>query len=187
MLYHTENPFRRMVVLGLFFLLSSLATIPQSNAGNPGAAAVKAALVLNFAKFTTWPEDAFSEPAAPIDLWVYGDAAIQAAFGDIDGQVVGSRKIRIRLMKAVETTDNCHMMFFDQDTDRDILAAALRSVEHRPVLMTGAIQDFIHMGGMINMISINGRYYFEINPGAANMRGLKISSRFLKLAIIVDE
>ena len=177
----------RVGLAALVLLMAGSGTPAVAHASRLQAAAVKAALVLNFAKFTTWPVDAFSGPDAPIELLVFGDAAHIEAFAGIDGRAVGMRKIRVRLMKSGQSADNCHMMFFDQSVDRARLTSILAETAKRPVLTIGERPDFIQSGGIINLFNKNERFHFEIRPAAANMRDIKISSRLLKLAIILDE
>ena len=168
-------------------LLLGFLTTGRAIAEDRLAVAVKVAFVANFAHFTTWPDDAFADAVAPIDLFVYGGERTWEAFGSIDGKPVGARKIRVRLMRPAETVDRCHMMFFDQDVDRSVLSTALATVKNRPVLTVGETPDFINLGGVINISIKNDRFHFEIEPVRASRRGLKISSRLLKLATILDD
>lgn len=148
---------------------------------------LKAALVLNFARFTTWPEDAFSGPADSMDLWVLGGETTRQAFDTLDGQQIDSRTIHVRHLTSLETIDRCHILFINRDADRPALSAALSAVGKRPVLTIGETPDFIRSGGLINIFNKDGRFHFEIKPAAALRRGLKLSSRLLKLAIILDD
>lgn len=171
----------------LLLVLFFLSIAPPASAENMDPVAVKAAFVLNFARFTAWPDDAFSGGNAPIELCVYGNQQTWDAFANIDGQPVGVRKIRVRLMKPTETVDKCHIMFFDHHVDRDDLIAALATVRLRPVLTVGETVDFVSLGGIVNLFSNDGRLRFEIEPSRARRGGLRISSRLLKLAIILDD
>ncbi|XPS82551.1 hypothetical protein Dvar_05690 [Desulfosarcina variabilis str. Montpellier] len=171
----------------LFLLLFCFFGAVPASAGNMDPAALKAAFVLNFARFTTWPDDAFRDDTAPIDLHVYGGQKTWQAFRNIDGQQVGTRKIRVRLMKPTEMVDKCHIMFFDHDVDRDDLTTALAATKLQPVLTVGETSNFINLGGIINLFSKSGRLKFEIEPSRAKRGGLRISSRLLKLAIILDD
>jgi hypothetical protein len=55
-----------------------------------------------------------------------------------------------------------------------------------PILTVGDAADFIGRGGMIRFAEVANRIRFEINPGAAERSGLRVSSRLLRLAEIVD-
>ena len=79
------------------------------------------------------------------------------------------------------------MMFVSRDVDRSVLSGALAAVENRPVLTVGEIPGFIQLGGIIYIFSKKDRFHFEIKPETAHRQGLKLSSRLLKLAIIVGD
>ena len=170
----------------LLLLICTFSALP-ARAENMDPVAVKAAFVLNFARFTAWPDDAFSDGTAPIELCVYGGQQTWDSFATIDGQQVGARKIHVRLMNPTETVDKCHIVFFDHHVDRDDLIALLARVKLRPVLTVGETADFVSLGGIVNLFSNDGRLRFEIIPSRARRGGLRISSRLLKLAIILDD
>ena len=184
---HNTGLSDRIRFKGLCLILFCFLGAGTVNAGDMEPAAVKAAFVLNFARFTAWPNNTFRDAAAPIDLLVYGGEKTWKAFSGIDDQQVGARRIRVRLMKPTDTVDKCHMMFFDHDLDRNALTTALAVVKNRPVLAIGETADFISLGGIINIFSKNERFHFEIAPSRASRWGLRISSRLLKLAIILDD
>jgi YfiR/HmsC-like len=171
-----------VVMLGL-----SISMMGTADAANLEADTVKAAFVLNFARYTQWPEQAFASPADPIELWVLGGETTRRAFETIDAKTVGSRKLRVRFMQSAQAADSCHMIFVSRDMDRSIWSAALAAIGNRPVLTVGEMPEFIRFGGIINIFSKKGRFHFEIQPEAARRQGLKISSRLLKLAIITGD
>ena len=55
-----------------------------------------------------------------------------------------------------------------------------------PILTVGETPRFIEQGGIVNFFLENGKVRFEINRSAAERSGLRISSRLLQLAKIVD-
>ncbi|BBO70815.1 hypothetical protein DSCA_47450 [Desulfosarcina alkanivorans] len=171
-----------LVLLGLCLPRMGAAGAPSLKADS-----VKAAFVLNFARYTQWPDHSFSSPTAPIELMVIGGDATHQAFAAINGKVIGSRKLRLRFMKTAEVADSCHMMFISRDVDRSMLSGALAAAANRPILTVGDIPNFIRDGGIINIFNKNNRFHFEIQPEAARRQGLKLSSRLLKLAIIVGD
>jgi hypothetical protein len=62
----------------------------------------------------------------------------------------------------------------------------LQAAKGSPVLVVGDSPGFARAGGMIGLIADNGSVLFEINPRAAEESHLKISSKLLALARIVD-
>ena len=182
---HTLYSFNGLRLL-IPLLLCSLVT-GWANAEDPLEAAAKAAYVVNFAHFTTWPDDAFADASTPIDLIVYGGERTRESFKSIDGQKAGEREIRVHLMRPAETIDHCHLIFFDQDVDYTFLSTVLNSVRGRPVLTIGETPDFIGLGGIVNIFYKDERLHFNVKPARASRRGLKISSRLLKLADNLDD
>ena len=145
---------------------------------------IKAAFAYNFARYTTWPDHAFADPSSPIELLVFGDETTRKAFAGIHQKHVGNRKLVVRFM---EPADNVHMIFFGRMVNREQLAQALESAEGKPILTIGEQSDFIWYGGVINIFNKNDRFHFEINPKAVARQGLKISSRLMKLAVLVGD
>lgn len=170
-----------------FLFLLNFPAIEKAGAADLEADTVKAAFVLNFARYTIWPNDTFTSPTAPIELWVFGSETTRRAFDTIHKKSIGSREIHVRHVKSPQLAQNCHMMFISQDVDRSILSGALATAQKRPVLTIGERPDFIRIGGTINIFSKNGRFYFEINPKTAHRHAIKLSSRLLKLAIITGD
>lgn len=189
MLGHPQK-MKRVGRIYRFCVLLAVLYLPMVGAAGGAdieANTVKAAFVLNFAKYTLWPNDSFAGSTDPIELWVFGGETTRQAFGTINGKKIGARTLHVRFMNTAETTDSCHMIYLSRDVDRDLLAEMLATVGNRPVLTVGERPDFIQFGGIVNIFSKKGRFHFEINPESAHQHGLKISSRLLKLAIIVSD
>ncbi len=55
-----------------------------------------------------------------------------------------------------------------------------------PVLTVGDAEDFARLGGMINFRVEENKVRFEINPAAATRAGLRISSRLLGVARVIQ-
>ena len=147
---------------------------------------VKAGFLYNFAKFVRWPDTAFDSPDAPLSLCVIGDDP----FGD-DLNGLSSRKVRgreIAVARDIRTQEavRCHVLFVSASL-RGELEPVLDAVRSRHVLTVGDVSGFAQAGGMINLVTDEGRVRFEVNPTAADRAGLRISSDLLSLATIVDE
>ncbi len=148
---------------------------------------VKAAFILNFAKFTTWPKGAFDNTSEPFELCVLGDKAIESAFQTISGKKIGSRTLNVRFLDKTDSIEPCDIMFIGKSADRSDVVQRLESVQGKPVLTIGESNYFTKAGGVINFFSNEGRLRFEINRNTAAKQNVKLSSRLLGLAIIVGE
>lgn len=148
---------------------------------------MKAAFVLNFAKLTKWPEAAFDDSPGTVDTCLVGeDELLAMAFKSIDGKQVGDRTSRVRFVPTAGDCRGCEILFLSNAIDRATLLSFLTAVKDRPVLSIGEMPDFARIGGSVNFITQNGKLHFEINPQEVERHGLKISSRLMYLATIVE-
>ena len=77
--------------------------------------------------------------------------------------------------------DGCQLSLLDCE---DELLAVARSAS---ALAVGESDGFATRGGVINFFTEDRKLRFEINPEAARSAGLKISSRLLRLAVLVGQ
>jgi hypothetical protein len=146
---------------------------------------IKAACLLNFARFIQWPAAAFTEPAAPVVVGVLGDDpfgdALEQTFRD---ESVDGRPFVIRRSRQVEDLKNCHMLFVSR-SERDRVPGILAALGTARVVTVSEIDGFASRGGTLNFYVESGKVRFEINADAAGQKGLVISSQLLKRAKIV--
>jgi hypothetical protein len=172
---------RSMVPLILLALTAHTALSAQSIT----PPALRAAFLLNFAKFVEWPVDQGEH--APLYLCVLDDAAVEDALAQLmDGGPVSGRSITLARHVRPRALRGCHVLYVG-DTDPDRTATILDELKHAPVLTVGDSEAFATGGGMIGLFVEDGRMRFAINPDAALRAGLKLSSRLLNLARIVKE
>lgn len=179
--------YNKKCCISIFFLILFLATMGTSFAQNSKEYAVKAAFVLNFARYTQWPNESFSKNTEPLELCVLGDKSIEPEFETIKMKKIGTRPLHIRFIGTSEDLGQCDLLFVSREIDNGDLQSTFAALKARPVLTVGESIDFIRHGGIINFLKKEGRFRFEVNPGRAQEKNLKISSRLLKLAIIVGE
>lgn len=162
--------------LGGFMLFLAMA---PAHAG-PAEYELKAAFIYQIAKFVEWPQ-----PNAPLRLCVLGGNPFGAALESIRGKPVNERKMEIRLLDAGAEVHDCAMLFVSASAEKylDRIAAMSRGAG---LLTLGDTEGYAKRGVMVNFFPENGKIRFEINLDAARQGGLKISSKLLSLARIVD-
>jgi hypothetical protein len=147
---------------------------------------IKAAFLYNFAKFTTWPRAALSDPGAPLNVCVLGEDPFGLALESIEGKMVKERKLLTRHLAGAKGVDRCHLLFISaSETER--LDWILKSLNHAPVLTISDMPGFAQAGGVIGLKTIEDKIRFEINMAAAERAGLRLSSKLLSLAEIVGD
>jgi hypothetical protein len=179
---------QRLFTYLLLFIGFMLMSVLPARAGEREAAEyeVKAAFLYNFAKFTEWPAGSFAGDQAPLTICVLGDDPFGKAFNPIRSKTVKNRPVAVREIADVDAAGGCHLLFIaaSEQTHAD---AILGSLGKRSVLTVSDMKKFAQSGGMISFVMVDDKVRFEINNGAADRAGLKISSQILKLARNVIE
>jgi hypothetical protein len=146
---------------------------------------IKAAILFNFAKFASWPETAFSYPNAPMRLCVLGDDPFGVALDGLHGKQVRNRSLATARISTVEQAPKCHILFVSGSEEAN-LSAILDYVAELPILTVADIGRFANTGGIIALKEVDNRSRIDINIGAAEKAGLKLSSKLLRLANTVS-
>jgi YfiR/HmsC-like len=146
---------------------------------------VKAAFLLNFAKFVEWPRTAFADATAPIAICILGKDPFGPVIDElVTGETVNGRKLIVRRIAARPVQQSCQIVF-DEAPGKE--AAKVLSMLGQGVLTVGEGDSFVHDGGMIGFMLDNRRVRFDINEGAAEAAALKISSKLLSVARDVEK
>lgn len=148
---------------------------------------IKAAFLVNFAKYVEWPEEAFPEPDSPFKIGILG----ANPFGDTLARLAGGQKLDGRKMVVEQSDDvkellTCQIVFIP-GTDRKSTPADLEALKKLPVLTVGEQEGFVVKGGIINFVVVETKIKFEINVKIADQADLKVSPRLLKLAVVRHE
>lgn len=144
---------------------------------------VKAALALNFARFTEWPANTIYIKEN-IHLCVIGNSEVEEAFAEIDNKPVGERHLKINNIDDLPELKNCHLVYVGYSEKRR-LPEVFAAIKDKPVLTIGEMDEFTSLGGIINLEIQERKIRFQINLDAANNANLRISARVLKLANLV--
>ena len=167
------------------FLLIALTTHTALSAQSITPPALRAAFLLNLAKFVEWPLD--QPQPGPLYLCVLDDVAVEESLAEmLDGAPGSGRGITLSRSVHSGALRGCHVLYVG-DTDPEHVATIVDELTQAPVLTVGDSEAFARGGGMIGLFVEEGRMRFAINPDAAQRAGLTLSSRLLNLARIVKE
>jgi hypothetical protein len=137
---------------------------------------VKAAYLLNFVRFVTWPQD--TRRAVTICV------AVHNPFGDALKETLRNETVKQRPLVSrviLQPDPECHVVFVPQSA---AVTPYLRAARDSPTLTVGETTNFIAQGGIINFVIEEGTVRFQISPEAAERAELRISSHLLRLARI---
>ena len=145
---------------------------------------LKAAFVFNFAKYVHWPEGMRKDKV--IHLCLAGDDNIFGALKRLQGERVRGADVIIHPIDETLPAAGCDILFLGV-SERHRLHLLLDPLGTRPILTISDIPRFAELGGIISLYWEGKKVRFAINLQAARRAGLRISSRLLNLARIVEE
>lgn len=143
---------------------------------------IKAVYLFNFAKFITWPADAFANEIAPIAICIIGDDP----FGDsiettVYEEKINGRDIIVKRLPVDQDFGACHIALIGKSTQTRIGNISDRSI-YQNTLIVGETKELFQNGGMVSFGVLNDKICFEFNFPIIAQSNLKISSKLLALS-----
>jgi len=164
-------------------VIAALCSPCQAQQASVPEPQIKAAFLLNFAKFITWPEARASADA--FTICTLGKEEVSDSLEDmITGREIGGRKILLRHISSPGELSQCAVLFVSRKEKQQAIPL-LKAAGASSVLTVGESDTFIASGGMVNFVIDEGHVRFQINPVIAEKAGLKISSKLLAIAQLV--
>lgn len=185
-----HSAFRISLVLGLLLAVACPA------AGQTKEDKIKAAMLVQFARYTTWPDGKFDGEDEPVVIGVVGDDVMaaelsrQLAAGAVK---VKDRPVTVRRLAAVDPdnerearrfmaeSESLHVLYIGEPS-RGRRRDVLKLLEGKPLLTVADAPQFADDGGMIGLFLRENRYRFEVNLRSVKRAGLKLSAKVLELA-----
>jgi hypothetical protein len=147
---------------------------------------VEAAFLRNFARYVTWPEAAFRDPAAPWQVAVLGrDAFVDAVDRTLQGRTEQGRPFVVQRASSAEALRGCHVVFVGFE-DAARRRAVLAELKGKPVLTVGDADGFLGEGGVIQLL-VRDTVQLSVNLDQARLGGLRIQTKVLEVARAVVE
>jgi hypothetical protein len=150
--------------------------------------ALKGALIFNFARFTSWPEDVLPPNAAIVACVVGNNGVSQALERTVKDRVLAGHHITVSHPDAKQSMRTCHVLYIS-DTDPTQMSRMIAEVRGTPVLTIVDVENARNAGnGIARFFVENGRNRFELDRGLAKRGRLQLSSKLLLLASrVLDE
>ena len=178
---------RSSIVYLLSSILSVCAIAYAAELPAPSEYQIKAAFLYNFAKFVEWPSQALPESSASITLCVLGEDPFGSDLDrTIESKTINSRVLVSRRLNTLHGVDVCQILFISA-SERRRMGQILEALKDQSLLTIGETEPFARLGGVINFTMEQDRVRFEINVDAAERKGLKISSKLLRLAKVIRD
>jgi YfiR/HmsC-like len=146
----------------------------------------KAVYILNFFQFVEWPDSAFENGQSPIVLAVLGDDPFGKILDEtVQSEKIGSRSIVVKRFHGLNELGPCQALFISS-SEKGTVQTILNRIDDHPVLTISDIEDFGDQGGDIGFYFDNNKIRFAINVQALKQSDLRVSSKLLRLAKIIN-
>lgn len=182
----TPKGLRRLGTL-LIFAIAFYAPTTWSQADERGEYELKAAFLLNFAKFVQWPPSSFATPQSQFGICVLGDDPFGKSIDDmLRGKTISEHPVVVTRCKGLPEIGHCQIVFISS-SEKNRLPEILTALRGTSALAVGETDGFAASGGVIQFTSEEQHVHFIINVDAAEHAGLQISSKLLALAKVVRD
>lgn len=191
---HLPRLWRRLLIVAASCVLCCPAPAPYAMAGPPDTVrelSIKAAFVLNIARFVQWPEAASAGSAERLWLCTLQDDVFKDAGEGIRGRNVGGRELGLRVVATVREATDCNILYIPGER----LAAYLAATSNQPIPRVLTVTDLTNeeypgddqSQPIVALFRDHARIRFSIDIGLSKRSGLRLSSELLKLGRIVGD
>ncbi|HEY1788990.1 MAG TPA: YfiR family protein [Verrucomicrobiae bacterium] len=179
---------RKCAINAVVLLLSVIFTVAshcEAQDSQPTKYQIEAAFIYNFARFVDWPTQAFADASSPMIIGVLGKNRFGTDLAQaINGKVVGGHPLQFKECSSLADATHCQVLFIS-DSEKSHLSKIISTLGSANTLTVSEMDNFIAVGGMIDLRIVNQKVRFDINNSAAKSEGLNISSKLLSLALSV--
>jgi hypothetical protein len=171
----------------LLALLVLAATSAKTDTPTFDEYEVKAAYLYHFGQFVTWPGETSPEEDGRFIIGILGvDPFGEKLDTRLKGRSIRDRVVEVQRYKTPKDVGPCHILFIASG-DEEPESPVLEQFSRQGVLTVGDAPGFARRGGTIGFYLEADAVRFEINHVRAQSIGLKISSKLLGLARIVED
>jgi hypothetical protein len=164
------------------FLASSLGLLEAQEVSQEYQ--LKAAFLVNFSRFITWPEQSLPSEQPEITFCIAGKNPFGTSLSAVENKKINGRTIKILSSDSIQNLPECHLLFISR-SEYGNLASLLSCIGKKPVVIVSDIPGFVDAGGSIEFIIKEDRLSFIINHSDLKQRGIQASASMLDLAASV--
>ena len=148
---------------------------------------VQAAFLFNFAKFVTWPDEAFRRGGDSLIIGILGEDPFGSILEEtIHDKTIMGKKLVVKRFVRIQDAANSHILFLSSSEESHV-SQMIKALEKTNVLTVSDMEQFTEHGGMVAFTMEDQKVRFNVNVEAVERADLKMGSQLLKLARIVGE
>lgn len=158
----------------------------QAAAAPPDVNAIKADMLCNLARFVQWPDTMVALNKGQLVVAVLGEDDLAGTIASVlSTRSVNGKPVFVRFARRVQDVRGCQIVYI-ANPELAHLSDVVEALRGTPTLTLADLEGFASRGGMVNFAGSAPNIRFEICLTRANRAGLKMSSRLLALAHVVE-
>ncbi len=147
---------------------------------------VRAALILNLARFVTGPPERFSPLDEKFRIGMMGPPGLVRAFESIEGRIVGGRKVQIHTLASDSSPSLYYQVLYNGSNQNEVFRAQVERCPNPYVLTIGEGSPNVDTGNMISISEKDQHLALTIYRQRTKQAELAVSSHLLRLATVID-
>jgi hypothetical protein len=162
-------------------LVIATARVRAENDSTVAEYRIKAAFLLKFLDFITWPTLA-DRADGPVVIGVLGSSSLGDALQQAAaGRPAKGHPVQVRTLRDDESPSGLQMLFVGHAANGRVAAIAA-ATERQPMLLVTESDTGLALGAAVNFVVVDDKVRFDIALRPAERAGLKISARLLAVA-----
>lgn len=166
----------------ILLIMAYLVTTPPAQAATKEQK-LKAAFLVQFVKYTTWPNDNLDT----ITIGIFGKNTFTDAFERYEGKRLHGREIVVKTIERVEEIRGCCQLLFISKYKEVEVETVLNRLQHDPVLTVSEATAFSTRGGIIHLIRKGTKQKFIINITNAKKASISLDTRMQNIAYAIEK
>lgn len=142
---------------------------------------LKAAFLVNFIRFISWPQETFAQPSDPFTLCILGENPFGDELQQMTAKRFNNRTLQVIHDPPEKRLPQCEMVFLSPSA-QDIVDNSLNSLHGSRAVTVSDIPGFVERGGSIEFVVRSGRLAFIINQSDLEQRDIHVHASMLDLA-----
>jgi hypothetical protein len=175
---------QRSIIKRAFFLATLLFGVRAAAQSPMDESQVKAMFVYNFLKFVEWPAESIRTKDPFIVLIIGDGTTADATERFLESKTIGERPVIVRRAMWDQSLAGARAAFV-VERDPKKLHLILEAAAAAGVLTIGEGESFATHGGVIGLLVENRKVRFDVDTTAAQVAGLRVSSKLLALTRVV--
>ena len=195
----TEPIFIISVILSFFLFLSSVHAYNKDNTNEQ--LKVKAAFILNLARFVEWPNVSKDNEKQNVTICFYQYNFLKESIDTILNKKINNKPVKIKIVKELSLKESCEVVLIPasalsmfvkynnfENLHERITITDLSSDDSEHSLDQALENEYLLENKIIFRLKRRkSRLHFEINKIASERLGINIGSELLKLGVLVKD